>query len=264
MEYEHFLITRFNLKKNDWTKDKNSKEILSDVWLCKRIELFKKYCLPSVLSQSNKNFKWLIFFDSNITPSLDVLLREISEYDFIEPIYVSEYSDFQNGLSDFIKTRLNFKTSYVLTSRLDNDDALHQNFINHIQSNIEVNDKDTVLHFPYGFCLNLDPLKLSSIYYPLNQFVSLFELKNANNPLKTVFFKEHDSWGKNFSIKPILSKESWLQVIHEQNMVNEFRGKPIRSKYLKGFNILHSDYHWSYDCKVALRKLLHKLNRKSF
>lgn len=60
--YEHFVITKFNLRKyciciediNDWIE-----------WTRDRIFLFKTYCLPSFLNQTNKNFTWLIYFDKN-------------------------------------------------------------------------------------------------------------------------------------------------------------------------------------------------------
>ena len=61
----HYLITRFNLKKTNWNPrwKINQQLALSDEWLKYRFELFEKYCFPSVYNQSNQNFTWCVFFD---------------------------------------------------------------------------------------------------------------------------------------------------------------------------------------------------------
>ena len=69
MSYNHFIITRFNLKFPDVTGGKNTSVIgvPANEWLANRTDLFMKYCLPSVLNQTSVNFKWLLYFDiSNI------------------------------------------------------------------------------------------------------------------------------------------------------------------------------------------------------
>lgn len=60
--FHHFLITRFNLRNPSWELTKNNETLLDDSWMSERIELFKNYCFPSVVNQTNKNFKWLLFF----------------------------------------------------------------------------------------------------------------------------------------------------------------------------------------------------------
>ena len=68
-DFHHFLITRFNLhfETPAWQKDKNHNETLSEEWMSSRLEIFEKYCLPSVLKQTNLNFRWIIFFDIKTT-----------------------------------------------------------------------------------------------------------------------------------------------------------------------------------------------------
>ena len=51
-----------------------------------RIKLFKEYCLPSVLGQTDKNFPWIIFFQTNPGPQIQSLLKILENYDFIEPV----------------------------------------------------------------------------------------------------------------------------------------------------------------------------------
>ena len=59
---EHYILTRFNLCL--WTKDKKSNETRTDKWLKQRFELFERYCLPSIIHQTSKSFKWIVLFDA--------------------------------------------------------------------------------------------------------------------------------------------------------------------------------------------------------
>ena len=62
--FKHFLITRYNLYIASWKITKNNVKI-NNLWLDHRYELFSKYCYPSVINQSNQNFIWLIFLNSD-------------------------------------------------------------------------------------------------------------------------------------------------------------------------------------------------------
>ncbi len=61
--FRHFIITRFNIRVGKLGTDKNGNLTRTDVWLKNRIDLFEKYCLPSVVGQTNKNFTWMVLFD---------------------------------------------------------------------------------------------------------------------------------------------------------------------------------------------------------
>ena len=60
--FDHFVLTRF-------AEDvfKQSRKIKVEEWLNNRIKLFEKFCLPSIMNQTNKNFKWLLFIDKNLS-----------------------------------------------------------------------------------------------------------------------------------------------------------------------------------------------------
>src|ERR1700735_3717087 len=58
---EHVILTRFNVR---YEEDSAVPSIGVDPgWLQERFRLFEKYCLPSVLGQTDQNFRWLLFFD---------------------------------------------------------------------------------------------------------------------------------------------------------------------------------------------------------
>ena len=67
MKYIHYILTRFNVdlyNKNNtkWQKDKNGTNIDPEIWLENRFKLFETYCLPSIINQTSKNFKWIVLF----------------------------------------------------------------------------------------------------------------------------------------------------------------------------------------------------------
>ena len=76
--FQHYILTRFNLRRDDWTITKNNEKVLSDSWLKDRFELFENFCFNSVKNQTNQNFKWLVFFDSN-TP--DNYKQKVKEFE---------------------------------------------------------------------------------------------------------------------------------------------------------------------------------------
>lgn len=245
--YNHFLITRFNLKKTDWNTDKNSKLVLDSLWLKKRVVLFEDFCLPSVLGQSSKNFKWLIFFQEGSQKDLKDLLLELARHTFIEAIFLNGYQEFQNNLPNILQKKLENSPDWLLTTRLDNDDALHKNYIKELQKAIEIPIHNTVYHFPNGLFLDLvKEIKLGSYNYPLNQFVSLLENTAANN-IKTVLSSEHDKWGERYAIQALPMPDAWLQITHKQNMVNKFKGVPMFSNRLSAFSIKPVSFKWNYN-----------------
>ncbi|MGO4891672.1 glycosyltransferase [Flavobacterium sp. W21_SRS_FM6] len=57
--FQHYVITRFNLRQKDWLASKSNNEVLTDEWMENRLTLFSHYCFPSLLKQSTQNFTWL-------------------------------------------------------------------------------------------------------------------------------------------------------------------------------------------------------------
>lgn len=259
---DHFLLTRFNLKKSDWKKDKNSQEVLDEKWLKNRIELFTKYCLPSVLGQTLRDFKWLIFFQEDPEPEIRKLVKKLQVHDFIEPVFVNGFEEFQANLPFYIAERRAADLEWLLTTRLDNDDALHEDFMKWVQEAVTPTDRDTVMHFPKGLFLELgDQKRLGAANYPLNQFISLRE-KITDKPI-TALGKAHDQWDKTYRIQALPNKDAWLQICHSQNMINSFRGVPVFSSRINPFFIEKVNFNWDYDPrllisggKIKLKKLL--------
>jgi hypothetical protein len=241
LNYQHFLITRFNLKQNVWIKDRNSNpiSISNDNWLKQRFELFETYCLPSVRAQSCKNFKWLIYFDTNTSESYK---NKIINYQKIFPNILPKFIFGMKELLSSIKKDISTETSnsIVITTRLDNDDCLHENFIEKIQFCILNNQvMNGIVDIPNGYCLQIKPKPILSISIQYsNAFITYVEPYISADALKTVMNKEHRQWAYSTKTFVIEKEKLWMQIIHEKNVYNKLRGIILNDKnILNKFNI---------------------------
>lgn len=224
ISFSHFLITRFNIPASNWKLDKNHNQVQNDVWLQKRIELFERFCLPSVIAQTCKNFRWIVWFSSD-SPLL--LKKKIKEWgllcDNFEAVYSDDYDYWQTeGLPKFIKENVASKCDYVITTRLDNDDAISIKAIAEIQKAF-VPSNNTIVDFPNGYCYNLQSELFSKHAIISSPFISYIESKQKKK-IETVYKEGHPAWiGKADFVS--VNERMWIQVCHDSNIANSQHGK---------------------------------------
>lgn len=219
--FDHLLITRFNLKNPDWELTKNNENLLDDSWMSERIALFKNYCFPSVINQSNKNFRWLLFFDVSTSAKFKTQIETlVANEKNIEVFYINGMPSFNTSILNYIKDNASSKP-YIITSRLDNDDCISRFFIDEVQK--QFNQQDFMaIDFIEGYTLQVEPeILLGKKEHIFNPFISLIE-KNKNP--KTVWHYVHNLWKKEPRVKQITGKRVWMSIIHQKNKVNEFDG----------------------------------------
>ena len=235
--FDHFIITRFNLKNNDWNVDKNNNVICDDDWLNFRFDIFEKTCFNSIKNQSNLNFKWLVYFDietpNNYKKRIESLNNDFPQF---KPIYKESNQVFLNDLSKDIKGFTN--KEYIITTRIDNDDAFHYKAIEKIQEQFNYQDS-IIINLPWIVCFDLLNKKMSKHFFVSNPFISLLEKKTVNT-FQTVFCKAHNDWRKSHQIININDNKSYcFQLIHERNIYNQMEGDFIYDKKItKQFNLL--------------------------
>lgn len=219
--FQHYILTRFNLRAEDWTTTKNNEKVLTEEWLEERFDLFENYCLSSVKNQTNQNFKWLVFFDTN-TP--EFYKQKVEEY---RRSYENFLPFFIDGMNNFLPEILkNIKEldseKYIITSRLDNDDCIHENYTEVIQSYFEKQDHHA-FDIIDGYTLETGKNTRLGVLMKLNNpFISLVEKKED---FKTVWFRDrHGSWKFEKNMTKIKNQRLWLSVIHSKNKVNRFSG----------------------------------------
>ncbi len=213
--FEHFIITAFNV---DFGL-KSREQILSLEYLIQRFQLFKQFCYPSVFHQNNQNFKWLVFFDSEI-PS--IFKNEINtwakDWDKFVPVYVTPVSKPGDFWRDIVKEYMSPSTEYLITTNLDNDDSISKDFVDLVQRNFQQQDFE-FLNFAYGYMLREDGLFLRE--FLASPFISLIEKTDNILTCKTICHNDlFQLYEQGVNVRQILTKPAWLQVVHGTNLKN--------------------------------------------
>ena len=186
-----------------------------------RLELFQNFCLPGVLAQTNKNFTWLIYFDTSTDPKFKSKIYELlSGYDFIRHFYIDGMPDFNPSIVSFIEDDAQ-TADFIISSRLDNDDCIHRDFIAEIQK--QFNQQDFMaIDVVKGYSMQISPeYMLGKKEHVFNPFLSLIE---AKKDFQTIWKTDHNLWKKEDRVIKIKDKRLWLSIIHNKNKVNEFDG----------------------------------------
>lgn len=223
--FQHFLLTRFNIRTGVPVF-----RGLDAEWLAHRFELFEQFCLPSVRGQRNQAFEWLVFLDPE-TPQLyrEKILAYSSWRNFV-PVYL--LSPDRSSVIEAVRSRLEPESTHLITSRLDNDDAICADFVRLIQERFRGQDRE-FLNFRSG-CVWSEG-RVYSREDRSNPFISFVE--KTQHGVKTVWQGEHDSLAK---FGPVVQVETptpaWMQVVHERNLANVVLGTryPLKDFLLSG------------------------------
>lgn len=188
MNFKHYIITR-NLYSPEY-------EFLNE-----RVELIKKFTIPSLANQVCKNFVWLVTGDHGLI-----------EDDFLGINYIVEKSFkkyIQNDSENY---------DYIITTRLDNDDYLLPNYIAEVQS--------VYFHSSTDLLIDLRGYRADTRYFDFYEdtsylrmpspFISLVEKVIPGSVLKTVYFDQHTLMKNHFKLIS-LDVVGWLQIIHDHN-----------------------------------------------
>lgn len=240
-EVQHFILTRFNLLL--WNKDKEGVSVRSREWLDHRFDLFEKYCLPSIEAQSCKDFIWIVLFDSK-TPD-DYKIR-IGKYQSDCPQLVPVYVEPQNGryFADIFRKEVLNRLSHqrVITTYLDNDDALSIHFVEDLQKRAGLLSDGIFINYIDGYQYYTDHNYLIHIHYSRNHFMSVVEEGNPAT-LKTIYgFGSHYYIDKisGVRIEHIKNQPMWCEVIHDRNMGND--AYFLKAKMVKDKETLSHDF----------------------
>ena len=76
-QFVHVIMTRFNVPTKGWNETRSGYKPLTEEWLDDRFKLFRTYVLPSYKNQTNQNYIWLTFFDTNTSDKFRKIIKEI-------------------------------------------------------------------------------------------------------------------------------------------------------------------------------------------
>lgn len=179
---QHILFTRFNFPTN------GEENIIGD-WPDYRLKLFKQICLPSILNQKDANFTWIILVNKDSSHKVISFFDDLSErYTFIKIQYKSMdnyFSDAKRYEDEDEETHMERRQNilkcmweditlpyiekyinYIITTRLDSDDAIHYNYINKIQNSKCSKYSQYIINCPHGVVRNYG--KMEGVYKESN------------------------------------------------------------------------------------------------
>jgi len=209
----HFLTIRFNLGLYDRADIGSPGQ-----WFQNRIEHFAEFTLPSILNQSCKNFTWLLVMDERTPrPHREIMARMSDRYKIIYSSLKKE----PESMAHIIRSHI-FKDpaaatagGKILTTRIDNDDLLHYDFIKDLQKKLPDQDFATIT-FLNGYVFRLSDKRLWERAYKYNQFASMLE--PADRKIKTVWATAHNGLKCFRCHKIIDGPRRWCWVLHSGNI----------------------------------------------
>ncbi|RLD20110.1 MAG: hypothetical protein DRI69_06910 [Bacteroidetes bacterium] len=232
--FQHYIITRFNLRRGDWITAKDGKAVLSDLWLEERFELFDNYCFSSVKNQTNQNFKWLVFFDTKTPEKYKEIIEQYRlAYSNFHPFFVDGMESFLPAITESVSQFDN--KEYMISSRLDNDDCIHKDYVKTVQSYF---NKQAYLAIDLidGYRMETGRrVRLGKMKNLFNPYISLIE---NGDGAKTVWHKGHTYWKYEKRVLTVKNSRMWMTIIHEKNKKNTFLGYGrVRSDVIDDFGI---------------------------
>ncbi|MGB1250377.1 MAG: glycosyltransferase [Candidatus Promineifilaceae bacterium] len=236
--FSHFIVTRFNLRM--WKNVTPTKE-----WLAHRLDLFEQFCFPSVLGQKNQNFTWLLLFDEATPDDFRTRIGRFAEADNIDVLYMQGF-DLQH-LTREIQKRIPAEKTHLITTTLDNDDALAEDYVERIQAAFR-GQRFELLNASNGLRYDVVGGKLYRCTVASNPFISLIEQINVDQSVMTIAAcLPHSTIAKRFPRLTNLETEPlWMQVVHERNLeITNLAGRqrvPL-SMLTERFHLKHPHAH---------------------
>lgn len=223
--FSHFLITRFNVPVADWSVDKAGVPTRDKAWMKDRLSLFTRYCVPSVAAQTDKAFTWLICVDAGTKDDdLDAIQAGTQAIARRELIFARDHGEAMNRLRERLAAD---PAGYVITSRLDNDDALSTGYVDTIQNRFVALDKQ-LLNIPSGLSYDVHRRVLTHLRRArLNPFTSLIERNEHDGNLLTVLGFPHHRPPAGVTVVNIPMAWGWLKIVHTRNVVSRIKGWPL-------------------------------------
>lgn len=222
--FKHFILTRFNIV-DEAVYNVSYDYVNRDEYLSERFQLFEFFCLPSINNQTNSNFTWLVLFNDRLPEKWKEKIENYKQKcPNFEPRYISfvQTKGWENFLNEFIIKELNdleYPPKFLITTRLDNDDAFHLSFVDSLQNYFLEHQEEAIINYANGlqYIPRYNVLKNHTVVR--GHFGTLVE-KNSPS-VRTVLSFSHDplpAFPKSTGLNE--KKRMWLEVIHKTNVYN--------------------------------------------
>ncbi len=222
----HVVLTRFNIPVRYEGRSNPSVTAIdprSDgAYLQERFDVFERYTVASFESQTTTDFEWWVLF-SDQTPGqyrakLEELQRRVPQ---LRPLFLSDEEAL--SLDEYLQAQLaEVSCDLLVTTRIDNDDAVPKDFLQRIQQAAVNTNGPAVLSFPDGAQYTTATGALARQHFFGNHFITFVEPKADTN--RVILSYRHDESPADMERVPLESAQGrpmWLEVIHGSNYANQ-------------------------------------------
>ncbi|MGW5238129.1 glycosyltransferase [Monashia sp. NPDC004114] len=248
MKLNHVVLTRFNLPSAGYESLLREKE----GWLRSRVELFERYCLPSMRAQAGADAAWIIYFDPASPAWLMDWIERTNQGDFM-PILRATVS-YEDRMADIRAAAVDLGDMLV-TSNLDNDDAVASDFLARVQAAAAPGVR-TAIYLADGLIA-----QDGRVYHRVdrdNAFCSVAEPWDfAGDKPATCWLRAHNRLGETMRVVSLRGRPGWLQVVHGANVSNRVRGRMVSpTRYRSQFGSLLDDFPEPSALRLARDRVL--------
>jgi hypothetical protein len=227
---DHVLLTRFNLPSVGVESIIRARE----GWLRDRVELFERYCLPSVRGQTNQQFNWLVYLDPESPVWLKDRIARLSADGIFTPLYRASVS--RKELASDVHSVSGAHRSQLLTTNLDNDDALANDFVERLQG-ADPPDEATAIYLVDGLIK-----RGNRVFRRTDRRNAFCSVRETWDGPVTCWADWHNLLGERMAVLEVEGEPAWLQVIHDFNVSNRVRGRRVPPEpYRQAFSGLLDD-----------------------
>jgi hypothetical protein len=212
--------------------------------------MFRTFTAPSVHGQTCSEFKWLIFVDAR-TPAGDVgAIRSVVEKraELVLLRLQVTCDSFYDGtaerrdlIADELNRRVDIDRSWFITTRLDNDDAIHERLVEDIQDEAISRASPVFIDPRYGYYLSEDGSQMRERGNEYKQggtpFISMRESPLCGR-LKGAYCCHHDQAKRQARVIPMCDRRYWIRLVHHCNVATTLRGTLRKPSLPPGFHVL--------------------------
>jgi len=237
--YRHLLLTKFNILTNAAYGPSGRR--LEDGWLRARLEEFETFCLPSVRGQVGADFTWVVFCDDESPEWFKKRMRSFG--DVLTPLFVSGMTNATMGA--VLRDAGLVDRPWLISTRLDNDDALRRTFLRDVQRQFAGQQR---LFVEFRLGLRAYRGGLHRAYWRSNPFLSLIEAVGPDGAVDVVYLMNHRRVLDAEPTRVVWGRPAWLRSLHPTNTVLTPVGLPLLASR-------HPDFACDWDRLPAPRPL---------
>jgi Putative rhamnosyl transferase len=215
---KHFVLMRWNLPS---ALHYSSLELISDAgWQARRRQLFARYCLPSLVRQTARDFTLLLFVYPDAISKADLGWFR-SQDERLQVVPVGDATSTGIPEAREAVTSLASGEDWIITTRLDSDDVLHRDHLRKVRVGYEGEHK--VVEFSRGFYYDLMHDELRHVSEQENAFVSLIEPAEG---ARTAWAWPHHRISEENEIV-YLDEPGWIALVHDRNTTTYLWGERV-------------------------------------